>query len=142
MRIFVVEGPNLNLLGIREPELYGSETLDELHRWLENETYPEPCEFRFFQSNSEGALIDAIHENRTWAQGILINPAAYTHTSFALRDALSAVALPAVEVHLTDIKRREAFRAVSVIAPVCLAQRMGKGKISYRDGINRLLKAL
>ncbi|NOZ74282.1 MAG: 3-dehydroquinate dehydratase, partial [FCB group bacterium] len=114
VKILVIEGPNLNLLGIREPDIYGSDTLDDLHRWLESQSYPEPCEFRFFQSNSQGALIDAIHDNRDWAEGIVINPAAYTHTSYALRDAITAVSIPTVEVHLTDINNRESFRAVSV----------------------------
>ncbi len=141
MKIWVIEGPNLNLLGIREPDVYGKHSLDSIHQWLEAQDYPEDCEFRFFQSNSEGALIDAIQDARNWAEGIVINPAAYTHTSYAIRDAIAAVAIPTVEVHLSDIKNREPFRAVSVIEPVCIGQILGKGKESYYEGVLALLNA-
>jgi 3-dehydroquinate dehydratase-2 len=114
--------------------------LEDIHTWLQRQSFSKPCEFRFFQSNSEGALIDAIHECRTWAEGLLINPAAYTHTSYAIRDAITAVGIPTVEVHLTDIHHREPFRAISVIEDACIGQVMGQGKISYRDGVNLLLQ--
>ncbi|RMF07298.1 MAG: type II 3-dehydroquinate dehydratase [Candidatus Neomarinimicrobiota bacterium] len=139
MNIQVIEGPNLNLLGHREPEIYGKDTLEELHAWMQNQEYSRPCVFRFFQSNSEGALIDAIQQCVPWARGLVINPAAYTHTSYAIRDAIAAIGIPAVEVHLSDIHRREPFRAQSVIVPVCVGQVYGKGKESYREGVEILL---
>lgn len=138
MNILVLHGPNLNLLGIREPEIYGSMTLLELDTNLR--AYAAPHGLNIFQSNHEGELIDCLHENRTTADGILINPAAYTHYSYALRDAIASVELPAVEVHLSDIQKREDFRKISVIEPVCIAQVSGKGFESYTEGLDILLK--
>jgi 3-dehydroquinate dehydratase-2 len=142
MNILVINGPNLNLLGTREPEIYGRESLEEINRWLTSQPEAQEHTFKFFQSNHEGELIDTLHREREWADGILINPAAFTHYSYALRDAIAAVGVPAVEVHLSDITRREDFRRVSVIAPVCIAQVMGRGKVSYLEGLRRLVEFL
>ena len=139
MNILVVNGPNLNLLGEREPAIYGSDTLEELMLWLQKSPEGSGHSFKFFQSNHEGELIDFVHDERHWAEGILINPAAFTHYSFALRDALSAVNLPSVEIHLSDIHSREDFRQLSVIKPVCIAQVSGLGKKSYTEGLKLLI---
>jgi len=140
MNILVINGPNLNLLGTREPEIYGSETLEELMLWLETTQQGSNHSFNFFQSNHEGEIIDTIHDERHWAAGILINPAAFTHYSYAIRDAISAVEIPAIEVHLSDIQNREEFRQISVISPVCVDQVSGMGKDSYLKGLKLLLK--
>ena len=140
--LLIIHGPNLNLLGTREPEIYGSMTLLELDRYIQKEISAMELEARFFQSNHEGALIDFIHENRQWAHGIVINPGALTHYSYALHDALKGVALPAVEVHLSDIQSREDFRKISVTAPACVSQIAGLGKNSYIEGIRYLVKYL
>jgi 3-dehydroquinate dehydratase-2 len=138
----VLHGPNLNLLGERDPKLYGAQTLEELNRLIEEQARRWGVEVEFFQSNHEGALIDRLHEARHRVDGVLINPGALTHYSYALRDAIEAVGLPAVEVHLSDIHAREEFRRISVIAPVCLAQVSGKGAQSYVEGLERLLTHL
>jgi len=138
-RILVVHGPNLNLLGEREPEIYGSQTLEELNGEIRRFCEERGLEVKFFQSNHEGEIIDFLHRERRWADGVVINPAALTHYSYALRDALEAIGLPAVEVHLSDIDKRETFRRTSVIAAVCIAQVSGKGSGSYLEGIERLL---
>jgi len=140
MNILVINGPNLNLLGTREPEIYGPETLEELMMWLETSQQGSNHSFKFFQSNHEGEIIDTIHDERHWAAGILINPAAFTHYSYAIRDAISAVEIPAIEVHLSDIHNREGFRQISVISPVCIDQVSGMGKDSYLEGLKLLLK--
>ncbi len=142
MNILVIHGPNLNLLGEREPEIYGRTTLTELNKKITEYARPRKVKVRIFQSNHEGKIIDFIHKNRHWAQGIVINPAALTHYSYALRDALAAVALPTVEVHLSDIHKRESFRKLSVIKPLCLSQISGEGEKSYLKGIDILLKAI
>ena len=141
-RVLVLHGPNLNLLGERDPKIYGSQTLEEINRLLEAHARRRGVEVEFFQSNHEGALIDRIHEARRRVDGLVINPGALTHYSYALRDAIEAVGLPAVEVHLSDLHARELFRRVSVIAPVCLAQISGKGAQSYVEGLERLLTHL
>ena len=142
MNILVINGPNLNLLGNREPEIYGTDTLEELMMWLETSPSGTDHSFKFFQSNHEGEIIDTLHDERHWAQGVLINPAAFTHYSYAIRDAISAVEIPTVEVHLSDLRKREEFRQISVILSVCVDQVSGLGKDSYLKGLNLLLKLI
>ena len=141
-RILVLHGPNLNLLGTREPDVYGALTLTDINRRLRDYAAQQDIDLRTFQFNSEGAMIDAIHEARSWAQGIVINPGAYAHTSYALRDAIAGVGLPAVEVHLSNVHAREEFRHVSVIAPVCVGQIIGFGWRSYLLGLEALRQLL
>ncbi len=140
-KILVVHGPNLNLLGTRETDIYGTLTLKEINANIKKAAAGK-AELRFFQANGEGELIDFLHAQRKWADGLVINPAAYTHYSLALRDAIAAVDLPAVEVHLSDIKKREAFRRKSVTKAVCVAQVSGLGWKSYTEGLSLLLKRL
>jgi 3-dehydroquinate dehydratase-2 len=131
IKICVLHGPNLNLLGIRDPDHYGKDDFEQVNKRIKEYAKSIGVEVRIFQSNSEGALIDAIQEARTWAEAIVINAGAYTHYSYAIRDALSDSRLPVVEVHVSNIHAREEFRRVSVIAPVCTGQIAGFGTRSY-----------
>ena len=142
LSVLVLNGPNLNMLGKREPEVYGSQTLEEINFELTQTAKILSVELTFFQSNHEGALVDTIQMALNVHQGILINPGAYTHTSVAIRDAIAAVALPTVEVHLSNIHQREAFRHHSYIAPVAIGQISGFGADSYRLGLEGLVKYL
>ena len=141
-KILVIHGPNLNLLGTREPEVYGSATLEEINGRLRAYAADKGIEVRTFQSNHEGAIIDAIHQAVGWADGLVINFGAYTHYSYAIRDAIAAIGLPTVEVHLSNVQAREGFRRLSVIAPVCLGQITGFGWQSYVLGLEALLMKL
>ncbi len=142
MKILVINGPNMKTLGRRNPAVYGKLTLTELNAAVRKEALRLGCKTLFFQSNSEGAIIDFIEKNSPAADGILINPAAYTHYSVAIRDALEASLLPAVEVHLSDIGRREAFRRKSITGGACARIFMGGGAASYVDGLRCLCDIL
>ncbi len=138
MKILVINGPNLNLLGLREPDVYGNETLEQVEGWLVSKSKLLDVMLKFFQSNHEGEIIDRIHESIDWADGIIINPGAFTHYSYAIRDAIEAVKIPTVEVHLSDIETREEFRKISVIKEVCVTQLKGLGKEGYLKAIQLL----
>jgi 3-dehydroquinate dehydratase-2 len=142
MNILVVHGPNLNLLGRREPGVYGALSMAEINQSIEQLALELGCNVAFFQSNAEGALIDAIQEAVGDYDGILINPAAYTHTSIAIRDALASVGLPFVEVHLSNVYRREEFRHVSLTAPLAVGQICGFGCGSYLLGFRAIFSHL
>lgn len=139
MNIQIINGPNLNLLGTREPEVYGRLTLKQINETLDTQAAKKGASTKYFQSNSEGALIDAIHEARGWADVIIINPGAYTHTSIALRDAISAVNIPTIEVHLSNVHAREEFRHHSYISPVTVGQIIGFGAEGYSMALHAAL---
>lgn len=138
-KMLLMNGPNLNLLGVREPEVYGSVTLADIEREVTAYAAERGVVLDCFQSNHEGVLIDRLHEARGVYDGIIYNPGAHTHYSYALRDAVSSIDVPTVEVHLSDISAREEFRKISVIEPVCVAQIKGKGKEGYKEAIDVLL---
>ena len=140
--ILILHGPNLNLLGTREPDVYGTLTLAEIDRRLAEYGQTLELDVRIYQSNSEGALIDALHEARNWADGVVFNPGGYTHTSVALRDAVAAIGVPVIEVHLSNTQAREEFRHTSLIAPVCKGSIMGFGWISYKLALLALAEFL
>ena len=140
-RILVIHGTNLNMLGIREPEMYGNLSINDINRFIKDFGKENNILIDNFQSNIEGEIVDFIHKNRD-SQGLIINPAAYTHTSIAIRDAIKSVDMPAVEVHLSNIHSREEFRKKSFIAPVCIGQISGFGYYSYILGLNAIVNYL
>ncbi len=142
IKILIVHGPNLDLLGDREPTVYGTDTLENINALLQKEAGKNNIELKIFQSNSEGDIVNFLGDNRKWAEGIIINPAAYTHTSVAIRDAIKALNIPTVEVHLSNIYAREEFRQKSLIAPVAIATISGFGKQSYVLALYGLLNLI
>ncbi len=142
MKILVINGPNLNMLGIREPQKYGYTSLSDIEKELYAYSFELGVDIETFQSNSEGEIIDKIQQALNNFNGIVINPGGYTHTSVAIRDAICAVSLPCVEIHLTNIHAREEFRQKSLIAPVCVGQISGFGKNSYKLGLKALIEHL
>ena len=140
-RILVINGPNINLLGLREPNIYGEQTYNDLIAFISKAALEAGLETQCFQSNSEGAIVDEIQRAYGQFDGIIINPAAYTHTSVAIPDAIKAVGIPAIEVHLTDIHQREAYRRISYTSEACLKTVVGKGFEGYREAM-RFLKSL
>lgn len=142
MRFLVINGPNLNLLGTREPGVYGAATLQDINDGLSSKAEALGVEVDFYQSNHEGGIIDAIHSARGSYDGIVMNAGAYTHYSYAIRDAIAGVEIPCVEVHITNIYKREDFRHHSVIAPVCIGQISGLGPKGYELGLLALINCL
>lgn len=141
MNIMVIHGPNLNLLGTRKPEIYGTDTLDEINSQILCYTNDNNIKVKFFQSNNEGEIVDLLHSTRNNFQGVVINPAAYTHYSYAIADAIEAIDVPVVEVHLSNIHGREEFRKKSVIAPYAIGQISGFGPYGYILAVEALLNA-
>jgi 3-dehydroquinate dehydratase-2 len=142
MKILVLHGPNLNLLGTREPEMYGSMTLGDLNTKLIELGKEIDAELKCFQSNQEGDLINMLHDAQMWADGVVFNPGGYTHTSVALRDAISAIGLPVIEVHLSNVYAREEFRHISMISAVCKGKIVGFGWRSYTLALRALTEML
>lgn len=142
MNILVINGPNLNLLGKREPGVYGSDSLQEIQNEIIAETKALNVDVEFYQSNHEGGIIDALHNAMDDADGVVLNAGAYTHYSYAIRDAIKAIKIPVVEIHMSNVDSREEFRHVSVIAPVCRGSIAGFGKFSYILGIRAVVNLL
>ena len=140
MRILVLNGPNINMLGIREPDIYGNNTFSDLLALLDRTAHEEGIEIEQYQSNHEGCLVDKIQEAYGKFDGIVINPAAYTHTSIAILDALKAVSIPAVEVHISDVDSREPFRKVSYAGLACCKTIKGHGLAGYKEAIEFLIQ--
>ena len=140
MKILMLHGPNLNLLGTREPEVYGTMTLDELNSRLVESGKSLNVDVVCQQSNHEGVLIDALHDARKWAEGVVLNPGGFTHTSVALRDAVAAISIPVVEVHLSNVYAREEFRHKSLLSAVCIGKVTGFGWRSYLFGLQALVR--
>ena len=138
-KIMMINGPNLNMLGVRPPEIYGTDTLADIEKMVVDEGREYGFEVECFQSNSEGAIIDCIHSCFKRVDAIILNAGAYTHYSYAIRDAIETVMLPVAEVHLSDIHKREEFRHTSVIEPVCAFQICGLGKQGYIDALHKLV---
>ena len=135
MKILILNGPNLNLLGTREPDKYGNQTLKDIENYIKEEAEKLGVEVGFFQSNIEGELVDEIQKAKGVYDGVVMNPAAYTHTSVAIRDAILGVEIPTVEIHLSNIHKREEFRHTSLTAPACIGQITGFGANSYKLGL-------
>ena len=142
MKIVVIQGPNLNMLGVREQNIYGPMKLEQIHAQMKEFAGQNNIEIEFFQSNLEGEIVDRIQECYGDAQGIIINAAAYTHTSVAIRDAISAVSLPTIEVHISNIHRREEFRKTNMIAPVCASSIVGFGPFGYHLAMMGMLQII
>ena len=142
MKIVVVQGPNLNMLGVREKQIYGAMRLEQIHAQMKEVAEQNGVEIEFFQTNLEGEIVDKIQECYGEAHGIIINPAAYTHTSIAIRDAISAVGIPTIEVHISNIHRREEFRKTNMIAPVCASSIVGFGPFGYHLAMIGMLQIL
>lgn len=140
MKIVVIQGPNLNMLGIREQNIYGPMKLEQIHAQMKEVATQNGVEIEFFQSNLEGEIVDKIQECYGEAQGLIINAAAYTHTSIAIRDAIAAVSLPTIEVHISNIHRREDFRQKNMIAPVCTSSVVGFGPFGYHLAMMGMLQ--
>jgi 3-dehydroquinate dehydratase-2 len=142
MKIVVIQGPNLNMLGVREQNIYGPMKLEQIHKQMEEVATQNGVEIEFFQSNLEGEIVDKVQECYGEAQGIIINAAAYTHTSIAIRDAISAVSIPTIEVHISNIHRREEFRKENMIAPVCTSSVVGFGPFGYHLAMMGMLQIM
>jgi len=142
MKIVVIQGPNLNMLGVREQQIYGPMKLEQIHAQMKDVAEQNGLEIEFFQTNLEGEIVDKIQECYGEAQGIIINPAAYTHTSIAIRDAIAAVSIPTIEVHISNIHRREEFRKTNMIAPVCASSIVGFGPFGYHLAMMGMMQIL
>ena len=142
MKVVVIQGPNLNMLGHREQNIYGPMKLDDIHTQMKGFAEQNGVEVEFFQSNLEGEIVDRLQECMGEANGVIINPAAYTHTSIAIRDAIAAIQIPVVEVHLSNIYQREEFRHTSLVAPVCAGQISGFGPFSYHMAMVAILQIM
>lgn len=139
LKILILNGPNLNLLGHRDPKIYGNLTLDKLNKLIREKARELDVDVKFYQTNHEGGIVTILQRQRKYVDGVIINPAAYTHTSIAIRDAIDLIKIPVVEVHLSNISQREEFRNISLISDVCLTQIAGKKEFSYLEGLEYLV---